>query len=709
MSLTQSSSAVVIPLRTQARGSSWNPKWTPAARQALLKNGYEPTPLVGKRPVLDQWQNSRPTAEDIATWERTHPTATNTGILTRFVPAVDDDVLDPAVADTVYQWVRELIPPTCPELLRFGRYPKRAVLFRCDKPFSKVSTGKWIDEKGIEHQLEILCDGQQLVVYGTHPDTNESYIWPGARPGRTPRTSLPLLTPEAAQALVNRAKALFQERGWGPKREERKEPPRPKSFDRSDGDAHKIALGLADRIESLCRELLPKGRIDGKNWAVGDINGAPGQSLKVCLVGENRGLWLDFADEGWRGDALDLVEAVKNLKTIDAMDWSRSWLGWPQREAPREKTKKPDSFAAQPIAPDPATRTAVLVRADKMKPESINWAWKNRFAFGKLAVLAGDPGLGKSTILIELAALHSIGGEFPCGEGRAQQCEALILTAEDGLRDTLIPRLMAAGADLEKIHFLTGTKGEGTDDESLFDLGRDMPALRKALKEHPNIRILIIDPLTAYLGPIKAKENSEVRRVLAPLVKLIEETGVLAIGNNHLNKSAGKALYRVLDSIAFVAVGRTVHLVIKDADNPDNRKLICDKTNIGSKPLGLTYLVQKTWITAPETGEEIETSRICWGTSHIDESADEALGDSAEPTHKDEAIDFLRKILANGPVAVADIEAEAQAARVLGASQSISQSKPFRAARDALGVISNRAGFGRSGSWTWALPSKVPS
>jgi AAA domain len=287
------------------------------------------------------------------------------------------------------------------------------------------------------------------------------------------------------QSLVNRAKALFQERGWRPKREERKEPPRTNSFDRSDSEAHKIALGLADRIESLCRELLPKGRIDGRNWAVGDINGAPGQSLKVCLVGENRGLWLDFAEEGWRGDALDLVEAVKNLKTIEAMDWARSWLGWPQREAPREKTKKPNGSATQqPIAPEAATRTAVLVRADKMKPESINWAWKNRFAFGKLVVLAGDPGLGKSTILIELAALHSIGGEFPCGEGRAQQCETLILTAEDGLRDTLIPRLMAAGADLTKIHFLTGTKGEGTDDESLFDLGRDIAALRKALKEN---------------------------------------------------------------------------------------------------------------------------------------------------------------------------------------------------------------------------------
>src|SRR5215471_9231264 len=93
VSLTAHSSAIIIPLGSndQARAHIWNPKWAPAARQALLKNGYEPTPLVGKRPVLDQWQNSRPTAEDIAAWGVTHPNATNTGILTRLVPAIDDD------------------------------------------------------------------------------------------------------------------------------------------------------------------------------------------------------------------------------------------------------------------------------------------------------------------------------------------------------------------------------------------------------------------------------------------------------------------------------------------------------------------------------------------------------------------------------------------------------------------------------------------
>src|SRR5262249_46225663 len=155
------------------------------------------------------------------------------------------------------------------------------------------------------------------------------------------------------------------------------------------------------------------------------------------------------------------------------------------------------------------------------------------------------------------------------------------------------------------------------------------------------------------------KENADVRRVLAPLVKLIEDFGVLVIANNHLNKSAGKALYRVLDSIAFVAVGRILHLIVKDAANPENRKFICNKTNIESLRLGLTYIIERQWITT-EHGEEIETARICWATKHISETADEALGEDADPTATDDAVDFLKVLLAKGPIRVSDIEREAR-------------------------------------------------
>jgi len=200
---------------------SWNPKWTTPARLALLKNGYNPTPLAGKRPVLEQWQSLSATVEGIAGWEMSHPNATNTGVLTKSNPAVDIDILDREVGDVIHNWVKELVPPGCPELVRIGLAPKRAILFRCDVPFPKTATGKWLDSQKTEHQVEILCDGQQVVAYGNHPDTGRAYTWSKARPGQTPRMSLPLLTSGAAQKLVDRAKALFQERGWRPKTEER--------------------------------------------------------------------------------------------------------------------------------------------------------------------------------------------------------------------------------------------------------------------------------------------------------------------------------------------------------------------------------------------------------------------------------------------------------------------------------------------------------
>jgi hypothetical protein len=114
-----------------------------------------------------------------------------------------------------------------------------------------------------------------------------------------------------------------------------------------------------------------------------------------------------------------------------------------------------------------------------------------------------------------------------------------------------------------------------------------------------------------------------VRKALAPLVRLIEDADVLVIGVTHLNKSQGKAIYRVLDSIAFVALGRILHLVIADTENPDNRKFLCDKTNIGPKPPGLTFLCQQVPV-ATEDGEEW-VSRISWGTQHINETADQAF------------------------------------------------------------------------------------
>jgi hypothetical protein len=245
----------------------------------------------------------------------------------------------------------------------------------------------------------------------------------------------------------------------------------------------------------------------------------------------------------------------------------------------------------------------------------------------------------------------------------------------------------------------------------MFDITKDVAVLRKVFADNPAIRILIIDPLTAYLGAgTKAKENTDVRRVLTPLVKLVEEFGVLLLANNHLNKGAGKALYRILDSIAFVALGRTIHLVVEDADNREIKKFLCDKSNIGSKPLGLTYTIHKCWING-ELGEQIESSRIVWGATQIDETADEALtpDEAGTTTAKGEAVEFLQILLRDGRLKVQDIQAEARAACLLGDDEGLNKSKPFRDAKEELKIVSSKDGFGRGGPWYWSLPQHANS
>jgi putative DNA primase/helicase len=224
--------------------------------------------------------------------------------------------------------------------------------------------------------------------------------------------------------------------------------------------------------------------------------------------------------------------------------------------------------------------------------------------------------------------------------------------------------------------------------------------LRDVLKTNRKIRIIIIDPLTAYLGETQAQKNVQVRKVLTPLIKLVEDCGVLVIGVTHLNKSAGKAIYRVLDSIAFVALGRILHLAVQDSENPDNRKFLCDKTNIGPKPAGLTFICEQ--VEVQTSRGNIWMSRVSWGTQTINQTADEAIAAATPGANDkinaiDEAVDFLKRLLADGPVASSEVFEAAKANGIAAAT--------LRRAKEKRGVIA-RHDESFEGGWKWCLPSQ---
>jgi len=198
-----------------------------ALRLALLANGYLPLPAKGKAVHLDDWTNIAVTAEMIQAWPQGKwASYNNTGILTRHTPAIDIDILDEDVAKDLEEFTRGFFNGKGQLLYRIGQPPKRAFLFRTDRPFAKlvekfIAPGrKFIDkdkdgkEKEHEHKLEILCDGQQLVVDGIHPETGKPYTWPGPAPWDVPAKDLHPLSQGQAQAWLEQATALLIARGW---------------------------------------------------------------------------------------------------------------------------------------------------------------------------------------------------------------------------------------------------------------------------------------------------------------------------------------------------------------------------------------------------------------------------------------------------------------------------------------------------------------
>jgi hypothetical protein len=188
-----------------------------AQRLALVAGGYLPVPCRGKKPIGPEehgrgWQKTNASANDIRQWPRQHPDAPNTGILTRTTPAVDIDVRDEAVATRLHAMIARLVPGAA--LVRYGQRPKRALLFRTSEPFQKIETPVFKSPDGQEHQVEILCNGQQLVAFGIHPETGHPYEWDGAAPVSVNRDQLPELTDAVAAQIVAEATTIMEGQGW---------------------------------------------------------------------------------------------------------------------------------------------------------------------------------------------------------------------------------------------------------------------------------------------------------------------------------------------------------------------------------------------------------------------------------------------------------------------------------------------------------------
>ena len=333
----------------------------------------------------------------------------------------------------------------------------------------------------------------------------------------------------------------------------------------------------------------------------------------------------------------------------------------------------------------------VLTCGTDLSPTPVVWLWRYWLALKKLHILAGAPGQGKTTMALGMAATVTVGGYWPDGM-QAQKGNILIWSGEDDPADTLLPRLLAAGADRRRCHFIEGTRTEDGGVQP-FDPARDLQQLHQAIDSIGGIRLLIVDPVVSAVTGDSHK-NTEVRRALQPLVDLAAACNCAVLGITHFAKGGQGTdpTQRVVGSVAFSAVARVVLVAAKVKsleDGEDTRILARSKSNIGPDDGGFEYHLEQC---EPLPG--IHASCIAWGKP-VQGTAKELLTDPDE-TSDCEAQDvagFLRGLLADGPVPVKDLFKDAD-----GAGYSRDQ---IKRASLKMGIEKQKNGMG--GGWVWAL------
>ncbi len=328
-----------------------------------------------------------------------------------------------------------------------------------------------------------------------------------------------------------------------------------------------------------------------------------------------------------------------------------------------------------------------LVTMSDVKRRAVEWLWPNRFAIGKLSLISGNPGLGKSTLSLEMATHVSRGTHWPVDGGNAPQGDTLILSAEDDIADTILPRLEAMKADVTRIHALTMidyVNEDGGTSQRMFSLEKDIGLLDKQLVELPECRLVIIDPISAYMGHVDSHKNSDVRGLLAPLAELAQRARVAVIGVTHLNKGSSKAIYRTMGSLAFVAAARAVWGIVEDEDRPGRVLMLPVKNNIAPKGDGLAYQI---------LSHELGGSYLEWEPESVEASMDETLYQDGERSAVDEAADWLEDVLAYGRVATTDLQ---RLAKQAGHSWAT-----VRRAKNKIRAEHEQEGFGKDIKHYW--------
>ena len=314
-----------------------------------------------------------------------------------------------------------------------------------------------------------------------------------------------------------------------------------------------------------------------------------------------------------------------------------------------------------------------IISMDEVPVEEVEWLWYPYIPFGKLTIIHGDGGEGKTTLILQLAALLSRGEKLPCDSTEREPIKVIYQTAEDGLGDTIKPRLLAGNADCSQIKVI---------DESEATLTMLDERIEKAIVE-TGARALILDPVQAYIGAkVDMNRANEVRAILSQLGQIAGQYRCAIILVGHLNKAQGnKSNYRGLGSIDFQATARSVLIVGRLKDNPQIRVMVQDKSSLAPEGEPIAF----------ELGKE---NGFRW-LGHYDISVDDLLSGIPKEKKSEQAENLILEYLSKGKYPQKELVKKAQ---TIGISKRV-----LDEAKKALNVRSLKEGS----QWYWGLPEEI--
>jgi putative DNA primase/helicase len=464
---------------------------------------------------------------------------------------------------------------------------------------------------------------------------------------------------------------------------------------------------LVEYIQSLReRELGPSGKQTVRRDAQNQI---PHGRIHDALVSETGSLCRRGYSVAAREEALVLWATENCAAPVDfehVRQVARSTGDWKQGNpadgvyfnASAAETVKTSKSRTAHV---PLTNGGRLVtrRASDITTKKILWIWDQRVPLGKLTIFSGNPDQGKSLITMYMVSNLTSGRPLFGSTIQMEPCDVLLMAGEDEADDTIVPRLQAGDADLNKVHIVesvaSGNDAETPTEVREAHLDVDIKVIEEMLLANPSIKLVIIDPLSNYLGQANMNKEQEVRSVLVPLKNLAARTGVAVVCVMHLNKSSdASAIHRIGGAVAFVGVARAAWLFTEDSEDKARHLMLRVKGNIAKTLGGLAYAIQAKTVTVE--GEPSSQPYVEWLGETEKVASDVLIGGvpaGRPPEKEQEAKEWLLDFLADGAQTATDVESFGRKA-----GHSF---RTLTRAKKELDIGSTQ----QERRWVWVLPS----